>query len=177
MCPWCCSCTSWLARGKVWCTIAGRINVPIVLCLSLLHNQLPLSTGLLSSPPPATSPEVWHNSPDISQEADWTWCCCCYACRCSVLRRPQPWEHGALRNVSKYSFRLTPFLPLSSKAATPPLLLNLGHIGTVASRLKKPTYLNSVVQVWITATAGARWVRIVNMYSIALPEVLILCPQ
>lgn len=90
--------------------------------------------------PPATSAEVWHNSPDISQEADWTWCCCCYACRCPVLRRPQPWEHGALRNVSKYSFRLTPFLPLSSKAATPPLLLNLGDIGTVASRLKKPTY-------------------------------------
>lgn len=72
--------------------------------------------------PWATGAEVWHNSPDISQEADWPWCCRCYAWGCSVLRRPQPWEHGALRNVSKYSFThsLPAFVQLGSYTTSPP---------------------------------------------------------
>ncbi len=36
------------AEGKVWCSVVRNINVPIVICLSLLQKQLPLSTGLLS---------------------------------------------------------------------------------------------------------------------------------
>lgn len=140
MCSYCCIFTCWLAegKGKGWCVVVMRINVLIVICLFLLHYQLPLSAGFFSEVlAQATGAEVWH----ISQEAYWPQCCRCYAWGCSVLRRPQPWEHGALRNVSKYSFRLTPFLPLSSwAAATAPLLLNLGATGTVPSRLKKPGY-------------------------------------
>lgn len=94
--------------------------------------------------PWATGTEVWHNSLDISQEADWPWCCCCYAWRCSVLRRPQPWEHGPLRNVSKYSFRLTPFLPLSSLGSYTTSPPQLGIRRTVTSRWKKPAYYFSV---------------------------------
>lgn len=84
------------------------------------HFPLAISPGL----PWAPGAEVWHNSPDISQKADWPWCCCCYAWCCSVLRRPQPWEHGALRNVGKYSFIQTHSLPafvqLGSNTTSPP---------------------------------------------------------
>lgn len=52
-----------------------------------------------------------------------------------------PWEHGALCNVSKYSFRLTPFLPLSDPAVRPSLLLNLGYEEPAASELQSPRSL------------------------------------
>lgn len=45
--------------------------------------------------------------------------------RRSDLRKPWPWEHGGLlRNISKYSLQLTPFLPLSrfARHTTPPSL-------------------------------------------------------
>lgn len=48
--------------------------------------------------------------------------------RRSDLRKPWPWEHGGLlRNISKYSLQLTPFLPLSRFArhtTTPSLNLD-----------------------------------------------------
>lgn len=47
MCPLCKCCASCSAEGKVWCIMVERINVPIVICRSFLHNQLPLSTSLL----------------------------------------------------------------------------------------------------------------------------------
>lgn len=105
---------------------------------SMSSSQFPLAFSPVF--PWTTGAGVWHTSCDKSQEAGWLWCCRCYAWCCSVLRRPKPWEHGALRNVSKYSFRLPPFLPLSSQAAPPPLLINLGYTGTAALRLKKLTY-------------------------------------
>lgn len=84
------------------------------------HFPLAISPGL----PWAPGAEVWHNSPDIGQRADWLWCYCCYAQCYSVLRRPPPWEHGALCNVGKYSFIQTHSLPafvqLGSNATSPP---------------------------------------------------------
>lgn len=46
---------------------------------------------------------------------------CCYA---GFSSKCGPWKHGALRNTGKYSFRLTPFLPLSDSSAPPPALLS-----------------------------------------------------
>lgn len=122
------SCTSWFTEGKVWCCVVGKEKCAHCYLPSLLHNQLPLSPGLLSStslscPCCGLARRSWHQLRGPTVHGG----CRCYAWCCSVLWRPKPWERGALRNVGKYSFRLTPFLPLSGSAATPTPLHNLGY--------------------------------------------------
>lgn len=61
--------------------------------------------------------------PDLSQESLLAVVPLLLRPRVAVFFEGQPpWEHEALCNVSKYSFRLTPFLPLSGPAVRPPLL-------------------------------------------------------
>lgn len=161
----------------VSCRVDGWINVSTVICLSLLHNDLPFSPGPLSAVLPcATQAEVWHNSPDISHKAHWPWCCCCHAWCCSVLRRPQPWENEALRNVGKYSFGLTPFLPLSDSTATPPLLLNLEYTTAVALGSRRPRALR-LLQVWSPAPTGSKKLNTLSLNSSVFPLPLPLCVE
>lgn len=90
-------------RGK--CDTEWLENKCIVPCLSFL--------SMTSSHFPPTFSLVLSNYRCIGHKAEWLRCHCCYAWYSS---KSSPWEHGPLRNIGKYSFRLTPFLPLSNCA-------------------------------------------------------------
>lgn len=106
----CWSCTSWWPEGKVWHWMVGGINA--------LFPAFPFSPWPVPTFPPTFSLVLSC----IGHKAKWLRCHCCYAWYSS---KSGPWEHGTLRNIGKYSFRLTPFLPLSNSAkpttATTPL--------------------------------------------------------
>lgn len=108
------SCTSWFTQGKVWCRSVGN------------EKMCPLLSTSLCSTSSSHFPLVVFEPPALRFGKAVRRGCRCYARCCSVLWRPKPWEREALRNVGKYSFRLTPFLLLSDVAATPSPVHDLG---------------------------------------------------
>lgn len=108
-----------------------RKNVPIVIYLTLLHEQLPLSSGhprsaAQSCPSCGRARRPPHNISSESRVFAGV-----AVATPGVAQFLEGQSHGnveALRNVGKYSFRLTPFLPLSDVAATPSPLQDLGYM-------------------------------------------------